>query len=122
MKQLVVTADDFGLAREVNDAVETAHQRGILSAASLMVAGPAAQDAVARARKLPQLHVGLHIVLVEGLPTLAPERVPGLVDAKGCFRTDMAQLGLDIALRRDVRRQLRAEIEAQFEAYRATGL
>jgi hopanoid biosynthesis associated protein HpnK len=48
--------------------------------------------------------------------------VPGLVDAKGFFRTDMGRLGLDIALRRDVRRQLRAEIEAQFEAFRVTGL
>jgi hopanoid biosynthesis associated protein HpnK len=87
-----------------------------------MVAGAAAQDAVTRARKLPRLRVGLHIVLVEGLPALPPERVPGLVDAKGFFRTDMARLGLDIALRREIRRQLRAEIEAQFEAYRATGL
>jgi hopanoid biosynthesis associated protein HpnK len=122
MKQLVVTADDFGLAGEVNDAVEIAHQRGILSAASLMVAGPAAQDAITRAQRLPRLRVGLHIVLVEGLPVLPPERVPELLDAKGCFRTDMARLGFDIALRRDVRRQLRAEIEAQFEAYRTTGL
>jgi hopanoid biosynthesis associated protein HpnK len=87
-----------------------------------MVAGPAAQDAVTRARKLPRLRVGLHVVLVEGRPMLPPERVPGLVDVTGFFRTDMARLGLDIALRRDVRRQLRAEIEAQFEAYRATGL
>jgi|SRR6185369_11981813 hopanoid biosynthesis associated protein HpnK len=122
MKQLVVTADDFGLAPEVNEAVEIAHQHGILTAASLMVAGPAAQDAVTRARKLPRLRIGLHVVLVEGAPMLPPDRVPGLVDAKGYFRTDMARLGLDIALRRDVRRQLRAEIEAQFEAYRATGL
>jgi hopanoid biosynthesis associated protein HpnK len=87
-----------------------------------MVAGPAARDAVTRAQRMPRLRVGLHIVLVEGLPVLPPERVPGLVDAKGFFRTDMARLGLDIALRRDLRRQLRAEVEAQFEAYRATGL
>jgi chitin disaccharide deacetylase len=71
---------------------------------------------------LPRLRVGLHVVLVEGLPALPPERVPNLVDARGFLRTDMARLGVDIMLRRDVRRQLRAEIEAQFEAYRATGL
>jgi hopanoid biosynthesis associated protein HpnK len=87
-----------------------------------MVAGAAAQDAVTRARRLARLRVGLHVVLVEGLPALPPERVPNLVDARGFFRIDMARLGLDIALRRNVRRQLRAEIEAQFEAFRATGL
>jgi hopanoid biosynthesis associated protein HpnK len=87
-----------------------------------MVAGPAAQDAVTRAHKLPRLRVGLHVVLVEGTTTLPPDRVSGLVDATGCFRTDMARLGLAIALRPTLRRQLRAEIEAQFEAFRATGL
>ena len=33
MKALVVTADDFGLAVEVNEAVEIAHRDGILTAA-----------------------------------------------------------------------------------------
>ena len=87
-----------------------------------MVAAPAAADAVARARRLPDLHVGLHLVLVEARPALPPERVPDLVDANGVFRTDMARLGLDIALWPSVRRQLVAEITAQFEAFRATGL
>ena len=39
---------------------------GILTAASLMVSAPAAADAVARARRMPTLRVGLHLVLVEG--------------------------------------------------------
>jgi predicted glycoside hydrolase/deacetylase ChbG (UPF0249 family) len=32
-KELVVTADDFGLSVEVNEAVERAHRDGILTAA-----------------------------------------------------------------------------------------
>lgn len=36
-KQLIVSADDFGLSLEVNEAVERAHRDGILRAASLMV-------------------------------------------------------------------------------------
>jgi hopanoid biosynthesis associated protein HpnK len=87
-----------------------------------MVGSPAAADAVARARRLLRLRVGLHIVLVEGRPVLPPERLPDLVDANGCFRSDMGALGLDIFARPSVRRQVAAEIEAQFEAYRATGL
>ena len=70
MRRLVVTADDFGAAREINEAVEAAHRRGILTAASLMVSGPAAADAIARARRMPSLRVGLHVVLVEGRPVL----------------------------------------------------
>ena len=119
---MIVTADDFGLSEEVNEAVETAHRCGILSAASLMVAGAAAAEAIARARRLPNLHVGLHLVLVEGRPALAPERIPDLVDANGSLRTDMARLGLDLALRPRIRRQLAAEITAQFDAFSASGL
>lgn len=122
MIALVVTADDFGAAVAVNEAVEAAHERGILTAASLMVSAPAAADAVDRARRLPRLGVGLHLVLVEARPTLSPAQIPDLVDADGRFRSDMAATGLRIATSAGVRRQLRAEIEAQFAAFAATGL
>ncbi len=122
MKRLVVTADDFGLSLEVNEAVEQAHREGILTAASLMVSAPAAADAVARAKRLPSLRVGLHLVLVEAWPTLPPAALPDLAGPDGLLRADMAKLGLDFARRPAARRQLAAEIEAQFEAYRATGL
>jgi len=122
LKGLIVTADDFGAAREVNDAVETAHREGILTAASLMVAAPAAADAIARARRMPTLRVGLHLTLVEGRPVLPSAAVSALVDASGSFRSDLAALGARLALHPRARRQLTAEITAQFEAFRATGL
>jgi len=122
LKRLVVTADDFGAAREVNEAVEIAHTRGILTATSLMVAAPAAAEAVALAKRLPGLRVGLHVVLVEGRPMLPPSQIPDLVDANGLFRTNMAASGAKMFFFPKVRRQLEHEIEAQFEAFRATGL
>lgn len=121
-RRLIVTADDFGASPEVNAAVEKAHLDGILTAASLMVAGDAAADAVDRARRLPGLGVGLHLVLVEGRPMLPPEKIPALVDGKGQFRTDMVRTALTIFASPSARRQLAAEIEAQFAAFAATGL
>ena len=122
MKKLVVTADDFGAAQEVNDAVLDAHANGILTAASLMVAAPAAADAVARAQATPTLRVGLHLVLVEGKPVLPAAQVPDLIDASGHFRTDMARAGAAMFFLPHVKKQLAAEIAAQFAAFRATGL
>jgi len=122
MKRLVVTADDFGLSLEVNEAIEQAHAQGILTAASLMVGSPAAADAVERARRLPSLRVGLHLVLIEAEPVLTPDRVPGLLAEDGKFRSDMAFYGPALFFSPAMRRQLAAEIEAQFEAFRATGL
>ncbi len=119
---MIVTADDFGADEAVNEAVERGHRSGILTAASLMVTGDAAADAVDRARRLPSLGVGLHIVLVEGRPALPPADIPDLVDSDGFFRTNMVRAGIDIFFRPAVRRQLAAEIEAQFSAFAATGL
>ncbi len=117
-----MTADDFGAAREVNEAVEAAHRDGILTATSLMVSGPAAADAVSRARRLPSLRVGLHLVLVEGRPVLSPSAVSHLVDDHGAFRSDMAAVGVLLAYNSEARRQLAHEITAQFAAFEATGL
>ena len=47
----------------------------VLTAASLMVSAPAAADAIVRARRLPSLRVGLHLVLVEGRPVLPASKV-----------------------------------------------
>ena len=66
MRRVIFSADDFGLTAAVNEAVERAHRDGILDQASLMVAGPAAADAIARARGMPSLRVGLHLVVIEG--------------------------------------------------------
>lgn len=122
MKQLIVTADDFGLAVPVNEAVERAHRDGILTAASLMVGAEAAADAVERARRLPGLAVGLHVVLVQGRPVLPPEQVPDLVDERGAFLTDLVAAGVRFFFRPGARRQIEAELRAQFAAFRATGL
>lgn len=122
MKRLILTADDFGAAPEVNEAVEIAHEQGVLRAASLMVGAPAAEDAVARARRLPDLAVGLHVVLVNGRPVLPPERVPDLVDREGAFLTDLVTAGVRFFFRPGARAQLAAEIRAQFERFAATGL
>ncbi len=121
-RRLIVTADDFGASPEVNAAVEQAHLGGILTAASLMVGGDAAGDAVERARRLPGLGVGLHLVLVEGRPLLPPEQIPVLVDGNGQFRSDMVRTALTIFALPSARRQLAAEIDAQFAAFAATGL
>ena len=119
--RVILSADDFGLSIGVNEAVEQAHRTGLLSTASLMVAGPAAADAVRRARALPGLHVGLHLVVVEG-PAADPAAAPGLVDAAGQFPSDQLRLGVTYFARAAIRRQLRHEIRAQYNAFAATGL
>lgn len=62
---LIVNADDFGLSDGVNRGVLDTHELGIVTSASLMVCGSAADGAAAIANEHPELSVGLHLDLGE---------------------------------------------------------
>lgn len=118
-RQVLFSADDFGMSVEINEAIEKAHKEGLLSTASLMVAGPAAADAVKRAKKLPSLNVGLHLVLIEGESCL---KLPEITDQEGWFGRNEVKLGFEYGLSPKKRAALAKEIRAQFEAFSKTGL
>lgn len=122
MPRLIVTADDFGLSESVNEAVEHAFRHGILTSASLMVTAPAADDAVRRARRLPGLGVGLHLVLVDGRPALPAQRIPDLVGPDGRFPAGEVGIGSRLFFSRRLQRQAEAELRAQVERFLDTGL
>ena len=68
MRRLIVNGDDFGASLGINRGIVQAHERGVLTSASLMVDGPAAADAVTRARANPVLSLGLHLELDSSEP------------------------------------------------------
>lgn len=119
---LILTADDFGRSVEINRAVLRAHREGVLTAASLMVAGDAFEDAVRIARDTPTLTVGLHVVLVDGRAVLPPDRIGRLVDSRGFFPNAPARLGMRYYLNPRARREASLELDAQFTRFAETGL
>ena len=68
MRRVIVNGDDFGASLGINRGIVEAHERGVLTSASLMVDGPASAQAVARARANPALSVGLHLELDSSEP------------------------------------------------------
>jgi chitin disaccharide deacetylase len=64
-RSLIVNADDFGLSEGVNRGIIEAHERGIVTSASLMVLKPAAPAAAAYGREHSRLSLGLHLDLGE---------------------------------------------------------
>jgi chitin disaccharide deacetylase len=120
---LCITGDDFGRDAGTNAGIARAHRDGILQNASLMATGSALDEAVALARSIPSLCVGLHLVLCDGRAASERSRVPDLVDADGRFPPTPLAAGLrDWIERRKLRVQLEREIRAQIEAFLATGL
>jgi predicted glycoside hydrolase/deacetylase ChbG (UPF0249 family) len=61
VKRLVVNADDFGRTSGINQGIVRAHERGIVTSASLMVRWPAAAEAAEYGRDHPALSLGLHL-------------------------------------------------------------
>ena len=120
---LIVNADDFGLDTGTNHAIIEAHEKGILTSASLMLNEPGFEEAVALAREHPRLGIGLHLTLLCGHSTLPHEEIPDLVNERNEFDFNPARVGFRYFFkRRELRTQLHAEILAQFAKFRAIGL
>jgi hopanoid biosynthesis associated protein HpnK len=121
-RRLIVNADDFGRSHSINSAVIRAHREGILTTASLMVNEPGFDEAIKLAKENPKLGVGLHLTLLQGHSALPPEKIPGLVNARGEFSESPVGVGMNYFFKRNLREQLRAEIHAQFGIFHSTGL
>ncbi len=123
VKELIVTADDFGAAITINRAVEAAFLKGILTCASLMTGfGAATKDAFARARRMPKLGIGLHVAVTRAPSTLDPSRLPLLADAQGYLPKHLGRAGFLFFFSPRARRELEREIAAQFDAFVQSGL
>jgi chitin disaccharide deacetylase len=72
LKKLITNADDFGFTHDVNAGIVEAHRNGILTATTIMANGAAFEDAVRLARENPELDIGCHLVLVQGVSVLSP--------------------------------------------------
>ena len=59
-RKLIVNADDFGASSGINRGIREAHVNGVVTSASLMVTGQAAEEAAAIAKQHGDLSVGLH--------------------------------------------------------------
>jgi hopanoid biosynthesis associated protein HpnK len=115
--RLVITGDDFGRNAEVNEAVEIYHRAGTLHQASLMVCEPHAAEAAEIAARNPDLRIGLHLVLCDGLATEASD----LTDLEGRLNPSAFRAGCSYAFDTRLREPLRAEIRRQFERFREMG-
>jgi hopanoid biosynthesis associated protein HpnK len=121
-KQLIITADDFGLSPGVNAAVEKGWCDGILTCASIMPAGTAFKEALKIARRNPGLQVGLHLTLLQGKSVLPHAQIPDLVDEAGNFSDNPVATGMRFFFDKGLYKQLKREIEAQIERVVDSGI
>jgi len=116
---LIVNADDFGRNEAVNRGVAESFQNGIVTSTSLVATGPAFEQAVALAKALPGLGVGIHLAVTEYIPMLPPAKIPRLVDSDGRFyarRRQFKRMAVDPRIRADLLREWDAQISKAMTA------
>lgn len=118
-RRLIINADDFGFSEGVTRGIMDAHAAGSVTSTSIMANGSDWQNAVARARSVRTIGVGVHLNLVQGRPLL---RVPSLTDARTGEFYSLGTLARRALLRRVDAGELEAETIAQIERVRAAGI
>lgn len=85
MRYLIVSADDFGLTKSVNEGIAKAYREGIVTNLNLIPAGEAFEDAVGLIKGLKIEGTGAHLPLTETAPVSSPQKIPTLLSADGKF-------------------------------------
>jgi predicted glycoside hydrolase/deacetylase ChbG (UPF0249 family) len=121
--ELLVRADDMGVAQAVNEACIAAYRQGIVRSVEIIVPGAWFPDAVRLLKENPGLDVGVHLTLTsewDRCKWRPLTEAPSLADANGCFRpmtrqrsdfppdTGFLEAGPKLE---EVERELRAQIE-----------
>lgn len=119
-RRLIVTADDFGAAPCIDEAIIRATETGVLSAVSALTNFERAVSAIQSFhRRFPEVGIGAHLNITSGPPRSKPDNLGIVVGDNGLFRGLsglMDQLGgVNIAA-------LEIELRAQIETLVATGV
>lgn len=83
MKKLIITADDYGMSRAVNEAIDAGIEAGLITSTNVMTNMPFYKEAIKLKDK--NISIGLHWVLACGKPVLPAEEIPTLVLPNGEF-------------------------------------
>lgn len=118
MRQVTVTADDYGLSRSVTDTILEVADKGMLGRVSVLANGLAFDYAMEELRTRTNLELAIHLNLSEGVAISHPQNIPHLVDEEGVFKySPMKLLLLTLFVlpktRRDIVNEIGEEMRAQ---------
>jgi len=119
---LIINADDFGLAKDINRGIIRSFKEGVVTSASLLSVGGYFNDAVRLAKENPELDIGIHLCLTEEKPILGKEAVPSLVNKRGCFLRPRLNFIFNYASGRISHVDIENELEAQIKKVLENGL
>ena len=111
---LILTADDFGASKNINEGIELAADKKVITTISALTNFTESLSDLKRiSENHPNIGIGVHLNITTGQPILSAKQVPSLVSPSGSFYTidellsKIRNISLD-----DLRKELRAQIIA----------
>ena len=111
---LIITADDFGASRNINEGIKIAADKKAITAISVMSNFTESLPELKEiSENHPDIGIGIHLNIVTGRPILDAEQIPSLVNPGGSFYKinellpRIKSISID-----DLRKELRAQILA----------
>ena len=124
MRYLIINADDFGVCKATNEAIEQIFNEGTVSSTTIMTPCKEAEDAAARAKSNSKIKMGLHITTnAEGpkenrwKPVSAAEKVRSLTDEEGFFFGTVPEF-----VKQAKAEEVAVELEAQYQFLAERGI
>ncbi|MDD4774004.1 MAG: ChbG/HpnK family deacetylase, partial [Eubacteriales bacterium] len=86
-KQIIITADDYGMTEPVNIAIREGIEAGLITAANVMVNMDACDEIADLKSEFPSVSIGIHWNLTAGKPISDRTEIKTLTDSDGNFYT-----------------------------------
>lgn len=120
--KIVINSDDLGISAAVNACIFRRMDNETLRSATLMMNGPAIEQAIHEARHFPRCSFGVHLNLTQFAPLSAHPALAPLLNAQGEFKGRETGRPCGIPLSKSIREGVFAEWCAQIERARSLGL
>lgn len=116
IRNLIITADDYGMCPPVNRAIEECMRAGTVRTTCVMTNMPHFHAASELRGKFPRCSLGIHWTLTDGQPVLPAPQVSTLVSANGTFHSaaELRRRWLKRMVRPD---EITAELDAQYRRF-----
>lgn len=124
MRQLAVTADDFGLYRDLDPGIIEVCEKGVVTHVSLVANGENVDEAAKFLKNHPRTSIGIHLNITEGKPLSHPADLKPLLNQEGNFLGPGKHLKVGLILTGHCRltRAIEQEYRVQIEKVLSLGV
>jgi len=122
MNNIIINADDFGISKEVNNAIMTAMDSQLCLDTTILVNFEDAEDAATLAISMNRMnHVGIHLNITEGIPLTKNIRNESrFCNSEGMFHN--RKLGRIALLSKSEQKAIYEELKSQVQLCRKFGI